>query len=1100
MYLLARLRAPIIFAILVLSGIFCSSAAAQVSEAKLSGVVTDTSDSIVPDASVSITNLSTNATRELASNQSGAYNAPGLPAGNYRLVISAPGFKTEVRTGITLTTGQEQVVNIVLNLGTVSDQVVVTDVQPQVELSQATLSDVVDSTSVKELPLNGRSWTDLAALSIGVNVIRTQPPTSASDRPKRGLGAELSIAGGRPQQNSYLLDGININDYSNGGPGSILGGNLGVDAIQEFNVITTNPMVAYGRTAGGVISAITLSGTNQFHGTAYEFLRNSALDARNFFDNSGSAKPPFRQNQFGVSAGGPIKKDSTFIFGDYEGIRQALGQTNLQLVPTALARTGALVGGETPVASPDAQVVRFLNAFYPLPNVAVDPSAPPSNLGTYSFVGNSKSSENYFTIKVDHKFSEKDSVGGTYMFDDNPFTTPDELNNKSLVNRTRRQLISILETHLFSPTLLNSIHVGFSRDNAGSPISGTSTNPAISDPSFGFAPGQSTGGVQINDGIVPFSGGMTAVFPTTFRWNSYQLYDDVSLTKGIHSFTFGANVERIRDNQATADFPGGIFTFNTLSDFLSNKPLSLQIDQPGSELPRHVRQTIFGVYFQDDVKLRPNLTVNLGMRYETASVPNEVDGRLSNLRTLTGNQPFTGNPYFHNFTHRNFEPRVGVAWDPFHDGKTSVRAGFGVYDILPIIAETGLGLDGAAPFAVSDTLTNFTGVTNPFPGGAFQSFSDPTRIAASHVLYLIEFNPRRNYVMQWNASIQRQVKPNTTVTAAFVGSRGVHMWYQTDDGNFVAPVAHTADGYFWPSSIGSGTLIDPAAGRVSKASWSGDASYRAFEAQVSQRLSHNVQGQISFTYSSCIDTSSGSIASDQYRNSLPATFWPDAATHRGPCDTNVTRNLVASAVWNIPSPKNLHGPLHWAASDWQTTGILSASSGQPFSVVISGDPMGLNTVVPFAFPDKVNGPACNNPVNPDNVLNYIKLSCFSLPQAPASLPAGLTCTPYGGSTTPIAGTCANKLGNAGRNGLVGPGLVNLDFSVYKSNPLKFISETADLQFRAEAFNILNRPNFSPPNANFTLFDANGNAVPGAGVINQTTTTSRQIQFALKLKW
>jgi hypothetical protein len=1082
--------------------LFCLPANAQVSEARLTGVVMDSSGAIVPSAQISITNVSTETTRDLTTNESGIYNAPGLPAGNYRVKVSAQGFQTEVRTGVTLTTGAEQVLNITLKIGNISQQVVVTDVPPQVQLSTAALSDVVESTSVRELPLNGRSWTDLAALTTGVSVIKTQPPVSASDRPKRGLGAELSISGGRPQQNSYLLDGININDYSNGGPGSILGGNLGVDAIQEFNVITTNAMVQYGRTSGGVISAITRSGTNEFHGSAYEFLRNSALDAKNYFDNVG-AIPPFRQNQFGASAGGPIRKNNTFVFGDYEAIRQTLGQTSQQVVPTAAARAGTLVctPADVPVnctanqlthtVQVDPQAARFLRAFFPLPNIA---AASPSDTGFYSFAAASITSENYFTVKVDHSFSDIDNVAVTYMFDDNPSTTPDELNNKLIISKTRRQLVSILENHVFSTALQNSVHVGFSRDNAGSPISSKAVNPAAADTSYGFAPGETAGGIVIGP-LVPFSGGLTTAFPLTFRWNSYQAYDDISLTKGIHTFTFGANIERILDNQSTADFPGGIFTFNTLSDFLQNKPFSLQIDKPGYELPRDVRQTMFGTYFHDDVKLRPNLTVNLGLRYEIASVPEETAGRMSNLRTLSGNTPFTGSPYYRNPSLRNFEPRVGFAWDPFRDGRTSVRGGFGFYDILPLIAETGPGLDGVAPFDLSVSGSNLSAQgSNLFPTGAFPLLANRN----SFILYLIQFNPPRNYVMQWNLNAQRQIRPNTTVMLAYVGSRGIHMWYQTDDGNIVLPVAHTPDGYFWPSAIGSGTVIDPQTGRVPKSSWSADAYFHGLEAELLQRLTHNLQGQVSFTWSRCIDTSSGSTASDQYRNSLPATFWPDPRTHRGPCDTNVTRNLVANAVWDVPHPKGLPGILGWATSGWQTTGIFTASSGQPFSVVINGDQMGLNSVIPFAFPDRLRTPGCSQPINVDDPGNYIKLSCFSLPLAPAHPP--VACTPFPNAPPSGPATCANKLGNAGRNGLVGPGIVNLDFSLYKSNPLKFISEKADLQFRAESYNVFNRPDFAPPTANFSLFDNTGASISSAGVITQTTVTAREIQFALKLTW
>jgi hypothetical protein len=1100
LFLFVRIGIGILFGCVV----FCLHADAQVSEARLTGVVTDASGAIVPGAQISISNASTGTTRDLISNQSGLYNAPGLPAGNYTVKISAPGFDTEVRNGVVLTTGAEQVLNITLKIGNVTQQVVVSDLPPQVQLSTSALSDVVDSTSVRQLPLNGRSWTDLAVLTVGVSAIKTQAPIAASDRPKRGLGAELSISGGRPQQNSYLLDGININDYSNAGPGSILGGNLGVDAIQEFNVITTNSMVQYGRTAGGVISAITRSGTNDFHGSVYDFLRNSALDAKNYFDTVG-AIPAFRQNQFGASAGGAIKKNNTFVFGDYEGVRQTLGLTNRPIVPTAAVRTapvqciaedfadGVCAAGQTthPV---DPQATRFLNAFFPVPNVSPGPNAPPSDTGLYAFSSAEVTSENYFTIKVDHTFSDTDNVAVTYMFDDNPSVTPDELKNKNVLAKTRRQLVSILENHIFSPSLQNSVHFGFSRDNAGSPIGATAINPAAADTSFGFAPGDTAGGIVIG-GLVAFSGGLTlGAFPNAFRWNSWQAYDDISLTKGIHTFTFGANIERILDNQITSNFPGGIFTFNSLHDFLVNSPFSLQIDKPGFSTPRDVRQTIFGTYFQDDIKYRPNLTVNLGLRYEIASVPEETSGRMSNLRNFSsGNVPFTGSPYFRNNSLSNFEPRIGIAWDPFRNGRTSVRGGFGFYDILPYIVQTGPGLDGTSPFK-----STLSGVFPPgsglFPTGAYKQLS-----AANNVyLYDIQFNPPRNYVMQWNLNIQRQIRPNTTAMVAYVGSRGLHLWYQTDDGNIVLPIAHTSDGYFWPSNIGSGTKVDPVAGRFSLANWTADAYYHGFEAELLQRLTRGVQAQVSFTWSRCIDTSSGSAASDQYRNSLPATFWPDPRSHRGPCDTNITRNFVANAVWNISHRKNLPGILAWATGGWQASGILTMSSGQPFSVEITGDPMGLNSVIPFAFPDRLRGPGCSQPINQDNPNNYIKLGCFSLPLAPANPP--VACTPFSAAPTSGPATCANKMGNAGRNGLVGPGIVNLDFSIYKSNPLKFISETADLQFRAEAYNAFNRPDFAPPNDFFNVFDNTGAPISSAGVIDQTTVTAREIQFALKFTW
>ena len=1071
--------------------LLCPAVWPQANTAKIAGAVTDSSGSAVANADITITNVATNIARGVSTNENGVYSAPSLAPGAYTLKISAPGFRTEIRNQITLSVGQNLDLNITLALGSVNQQIVVSDAPPQVDLTTATLSNVVTGKEVRELPLNGRSWTDLASLSTGVTVIQTQPPVSASDRPKRGLGGELSISGGRPQQNSYLLDGININDYSNAGPGSVLGGNLGVDAIQEFNVVTINPTAQYGRTSGGVISAITRSGTNEFHGNAYEFLRNNALDAKNFFDTT---IPPFRRNQFGGSIGGPIKKDKTFFFADYEGVRQTLGLTTIDTVPSAAARAGQLSTGNV---VPDPAVAAFINAFYPLPNGQIF-----GDTGIFSFAGAQITSENYFTVKVDHTFSPKDSIGVTYLFDTNPSSQNDELNNKIILSKVRRQTISILETHIFSPALVNAVHVGFNRDNAGSPSSSTAINPAAANTSFGFVPGDSAGAVQV-PGLTTFSGGLSAANPLLFRWNSWQAYDDVSLTKGIHSLTFGANVERIQDNQFSADTPGGFYQFNTLSDFIANRPLSLLATEPGTITPRYLRQTIFGAYLQDDVRLRSNLTVNLAMRYEMSSVPSEKDGKLSNLRVLSGNTPFLGNPYLGNPTHRNFEPRVGFSWDPFKNGKTSVRGGFGIYDVLPLIVEMGSGVDASFPFAQNVTGTNLPAGT--FPTEAFNLIANNP---SDHRLFVIQYQPPRNYVMQWNLNIQRQILPNTTMMLAYVGSRGIHMWYQTDDGNIVLPVAHTSEGYFWPTAIGSGTIIDPVAGRVQIANWGSDYKFHGMEAQLTQRVSHNLQGQISYTWSRCIDTSSGSAASDQYRNSLAATLWIDPNTHRGPCDTNVGQNFIVNTVYDIPYSKSATGLKKFVIGDWQLSGIFRASSGQPFSVVIGGDPLGLNSAVPFDFPDRLTGTGCSSPVNPGNPNNYIKLNCFTVPTAtPAS---AALCTPFmttGDPTAtpaipsvPIAGTCQNRMGNGGRNELTGPGIVNLDFSIYKTFPVTKISERANLQFRVETYNLFNHADFAPPNANNTLFDSNANPVAGAGLIDQTTIPSREIQFALKLTW
>ena len=329
------------FVALLSSSLLTHTVYAQVAGATLSGTVTDQSGAVVPKAGISIKNIATGVTRDSTSDPAGFYSVPNLLPGAYEITATASGFATEVRTGITLTVGTQQVLNLTMRVGQVSEKVQVTGEAPTVQLATSSLSAVVNSTTVRELPLNGRSWTDLATLQPGVASIQTQPTfATGPDRGDRGFGAQITVAGARPQENNYRLDGVSISDYANGAPGSVLGGDLGVDAIQEFSVLTSNYSAEYGRTSGGVVNAITRSGTNQFHGGAYEFLRNSALDARNFFD--GATIPPFRRNQFGAEVGGPIRKDKLFVFGDYEGVRQSKGITNPLTVPSNAARNGLL--------------------------------------------------------------------------------------------------------------------------------------------------------------------------------------------------------------------------------------------------------------------------------------------------------------------------------------------------------------------------------------------------------------------------------------------------------------------------------------------------------------------------------------------------------------------------------------------------------------------------------------------------------------------------------------------------------------------------------------------------------------------------------------
>src|ERR1700675_4591795 len=451
-----------------------TSVYSQIVGATLSGTVTDPSGGAIANASLSIKNMATGVITDVTTNGQGIYNAPNLLPGSYEATVSAAGFETKTLSNIVLAVGAQQVLNFAMKVGTIAETVEISELAPDLQLASSTISNVVDSKTVVELPLNGRSWTDLAALQPGVTTIRAMVSVTSTDRLGRGLGAELSVSGGRPQQNNYLLNGVSINDYSNQAPGSILGGNLGVDAVAEFSVLTTNYSAEYGRTSGGVVSAIGRSGTNQFHGSAFEFLRNSALDARNFFDGP---IPPFRRNQFGASGGGPIRRDKTFIFGAYEGVRQALGTSIVDNVPSLNARQGILCDPSSPDCSNTINVgvdpaVKPYLAFFPLPNGALQCPGCVAGAGDtalYSFGGAQITSENYFTVRVDHHFSDKDNLSGSYMFDNSPSSQNNEFRNKLLLNRARRQLVTLEENHMFNGSLGNSLRVGYNRVFAAAP-------------------------------------------------------------------------------------------------------------------------------------------------------------------------------------------------------------------------------------------------------------------------------------------------------------------------------------------------------------------------------------------------------------------------------------------------------------------------------------------------------------------------------------------------------------------------------------------------------------------------------------------------------
>jgi len=1052
---------------------------AQVVGATLSGTVTDTSGAVVPKAQVFIQNVSTGISTTVPTNAEGVYAAANVLPGDYEVTVSGAGFKTEARSGVNLTVGAHQVLNITLHVGQTAQKIDVTGAVTTVELASSAVGGVVEATTIEELPLNGRDWTTLAVLEPGVSKVLTQQPNVGNSLGGRGYGQELAISGTRPQLNNYRIDGISVVDYAGGSPGSSLGVALGVDAIEQFSVLTSNASAEYGRTSGGVVNAITRSGTNTIHGSAFWFLRDEGLDARNYFDTT---IPPFHRNQFGGSAGGPIQKDKTFFFVDYEGLRENLGTTNINKVPSQDARKGILHNpdGTTTTVTVDPLVAPFLPLF-PLPNAGL---IGDGDTGLFDIATNAALTENYVTTKIDRKFSTKDSISGTFFRDKASNQSPDNLDTQLVDSPTSGTMIGVEESHLFSPTLMNSVRGGYHRVTAFPEQSVKAINPLAGDLSLGSFPGRFAPSISVT-GLDNYNGGLGALSSQGFYWNSIQAYDDAFLTKGTHLIKFGFAFERMQmNNRILPD--NGNFSFGSLQSFLTNQPTSFNGAPPNNVSGHGDRQTLLGGYLQDDWRVRHNLTLNLGLRYEMVTVPTEVENKISNLVTFTSPTPKLGSPYFNNPTLRNFEPRVGVAWDPSGSGKTSVRAAFGIFDVLPLIYEFSGAIGTSAPFTEKVAAP---GTPGSFPTGIVATIFGSGPPPPTTLRYgSIQVNPPRNYLMLWNLNIQRELTPSTTFMVGYVGNHGVHMLNRADDVNMVLPQA-TPQGLLWPFPAGSGTILNPVIGDIRGEYWTGTALYDALEVQLTKRMSHGFHVQGSYTWGKNIDTGSASVIGDPFTNSITSLLWFCGACRRGLSDFNIGQTLVVNYVWDLPNPESLGVVASHLLGGWQLGGIITAETGVPFTPLIGGDPLGENSTDPFAYPSRVPGPGCGSPVNPGNPNNYVKLQCFSVPMATPAIAA--LCTPF----SAVPGSCANLFGNAGRNSVIGPGLVTWDFSLVKNTHVK---ERFNLQFRAEFFNILNKANFGTPVDNSTFFDSGGNPVGGAGALDTTSTTSRQIQLGLKV--
>jgi carboxypeptidase family protein/TonB-dependent receptor-like protein len=1032
------------------------AAFAQTVGASLQGTVSDPSGAAIAGAALEILNVDTGAVRSLVTDGGGRWREPVLSSGDYQIRVTAPGFQTIIRKGIHLAVGQESVIDLQMELGQTQSEVRVTAEAPPINLVSGSVSGLVDQKQMRDLPLNGRSFQQLALLQPGVNAV-----TAGGSDPVGGRTPKISMNGTRPEQSSFLLDGTDINDVYNKTPGSVGGVLLGVEAVLEFQVLTNSYSSEFGRSAGGVVNAVTRSGTNQLHGSLFEFLRNSKLDAKNFFDQPTAPIPPLKRNQFGGVVGGPIHKDRTFFFGAFESLIDRLGLSGVTSVPTVAARQGQLPTGPIKV---NPAIQPFLDTLFPSPN-GRDLGG---GVAQYLFSRSQPTDEYFAQGRIDHRFSASDSLFGRYTFDngnvDRPPTVKLPITNTK--ERSRNQYLTLEYQHVFSPLLLNTLRLGFNRSDHESINQHTIDIP----PSLTWLPGQPLGYLTIS-GVVTENFGDYRL-PRLDRLNNYQVGDTVFISRGRHGIKIGFDSQRIQFNQNTTSQVGGLLTFTSLSNFLQGIPSQFDFAIPGGVDPdRGYRQRLFAFFAQDDIRLRPNLTVNLGLRYEFATVPTEVNGKISNLRNVTDPALNVGGEWYANPSLKNFAPRLGIAWDPFGNGRTSIRAGFGIFDdeILPKYYFFSGSLN--PPY------TQRSSVVNPQFPNLLATF-DPLRV--KYQLQTTNYYLQNPYALQFNLNIQRSLPGDWVLGVGYSGSRGLHL-LRIGDANLA------------PSTVVNGIKIyQPLLGRMNSNFASitqriSDAQsfYNALQVSALKQLSHGLRAQISYTFSRSIDDASG-VNSQDFTNGSPYVFdYYDRKADRGLSAFWAQHVFVGNWSYELPFGNSMKGVGALLLKGWQLNSITTVQTGHPFEVRLGFNRSGNLNTVNYAMherPDLKPGYS-NNPILGDPA-RWWDINAFQL--QPAT---------FDSANRQVTG----QRGNLGRNTLIGPSLVNFDLSVMKVFP---VDEARRFEFRAEMFNLPNHPNFNVPSGLTAFSNVSATGVPTIapnwGVISTTVTTSRQIQFGLKL--
>ncbi len=1033
---------------------------AQLVGGTIAGDVVDASNATIDRARVIIHNQETGGERSLITGADGTFSAPSIPVGVYTISITRDGFSPLERTGIGLTVGQSIHLHLTLTVGAVQQSVTVADTPSSVDTSTLQSEGLVNERQVKELPLNGRSFDQLLQLNPASVSYSTQRSGGVGTS-NSSVGNMFSVSGRRPQDNLFLLNGIEYTGASliNVTPGGTSGQLLGVEAVREFNVVSDTYGANYGKRTGAQISIITASGSNQVHGSVYEFFRNSALDARNYFDQARIA--PFQRNNFGAAAGGPIRRDKLFAFANYEGYRQHLGLSDLTFVPDASARAAT-------VAS-----VRPLLALWPTGTVDLGQgiaeafSNPPQQVR-----------EDFGTTRIDDNLSQNDLLFGVYTVDDSDATTPSANPYSSIYERLREQVVSAQEQHVFSPSLLNTLRFGYSRADfyfdsilAGSVPGWVANGPVGAIVISGST--ASNGASQIT-----LAGANTGSNNATAR-NLFTVDEHIYWTRGKHQLEAGVWLQRLQSNDFLAQDQYGQASFSTLAAFEQGTVSKYTIVPGPTELGW---RSLFSAGFIEDAwKVTPRLEFRAGLRIESTNGWNEVRGRASNYGFTNGvlnTTPTVGSAALSDNRAKFLpEPRVGLSYDVFGNGKTAFKASFGLHRAL--LDALDYRLDQTAPY---NTTLSYSNTTVSELAALSTTSATGGVVSPSNV----QPNMETPTVLAWTAKVEQEIAPRTTLTLGYIGSHGYHQILSEDQNTPVPVICPAAPGcatenlpagtIFYPTT----TLANP--NLANSTSWvsQGISNYNGLEVDVRHQYSNGLQLRGVYTWSRNLDDGSAWNTSVSANTPAFVSFPGNPKLDYGLAATNISHAAAINGTWDLPMGRG-HAAFPDAskttdaiASGWSLSGIATIQSGFPFSPQLGYNPTGNGDTRNPARPQL--NPNFHGNLYPKTAGEWFNPSAF---------------------TAPAAGT----FGNSSRDSLIGPGLTDLDLSLVKNTT---IHEHLRAQFRVEYFNILNHTNFTTPNA--VVFSTGPTPAkttttpalsPTAGVMTATATTSRQLQFALK---